>query len=880
MTADSIKRTTYFKLTEAVYRRWCPEKLDKVGQLMDKYKNQEDEVYHKALEMYVFNKRPKVWQPLIEAMYRRFNPAKLETLKDILKKYEGDEAGLFKALCNKYVKTLREEDPPLELCDWTAAESEDEDGSAKSAVDSSSASPCSSRGSNGRVASPSADSSSAEEPTAPAASAAGTEATPESAPAHGRPDAASAEPSSAFVKTPETSARPLDWQGTQSGGNMSRWRARTTDENGRKEGFENSEAHQRSTKRVVSLRTSDHAASGRQTSRQQRERQQWTARSPRNSGQGQNDRLRRCSSGDVAQTPGRANSRSDMQEQLSGQRWEGRRASRQHTERSSSPAEWRNGGTSRHWRGEHKTAAILRPACEGVRRDGAAWASSPSPPTREEREQASRRQAVVLVARSRTRTTEAEDRARTTRNTAKQQHRQQQQQQRSWSRSRQLPVPTHQRGARAGVTEAGSSACRQESDTHNRGRGPRKDDPQYCEAAASAAAAAAAELVAITEAGGVLYKKAQAREQGITGSRRHKKVLNGSSVGRTRPRATGDQRRPAEEDDEKAERLPAAGAEVRIRRKRPPSLKRASPERGLTALASASWPAGDEQRQTSPRKAPRTRTRTPSARRRWHPPRSPSAASAPRAVASSSAGSHSKLLLADTGAVALSSAAASALPTREASSEEEVPQSCSSAAQRPLAPSGPVAQRRRPTLPTPPPPPPPAAQSSSGSGGRAVPSNEIGGGVTAAAPADAALSSSGSSAYTGNRSTAITGGGAASSSSVAASPPAEKTDNRCVAASVGDELVGFEALQAFVTAAPQVDKTQKRRPKSLKARVEYNGQQVEFELSNKSTLGEVAVMFSRWLSVQCGMAPAMTAAPVNIGAPPGDLAPTAAAAAS
>jgi len=785
---------------------------------MDKYKNQEDEVYHKALEMYVFNKRPKVWQPLIEAMYRRFNPAKLETLKDILKKYEGDEAGLFKALCNKYVKTLREEDPPLELCDWTAAESEDEDGSAKSAVDSSSASPCSSRGSNGRVASPSADSSSAEEPTAPAASAAGTEATPESAPAHGRPDAASAEPSSAFVKTPETSARPLDWQGTQSGGNMSRWRARTTDENGRKEGFENSEAHQRSTKRVVSLRTSDHAASGRQTSRQQRERQQWTARSPRNSGQGQNDRLRRCSSGDVAQTPGRANSRSDMQEQLSGQRWEGRRASRQHTERSSSPAEWRNGGTSRHWRGEHKTAAILRPACEGVRRDGAAWASSPSPPTREEREQASRRQAVVLVARSRTRTTEAEDRARTTRNTAKQQHRQQQQQQRSWSRSR--------------------------------------------------------------RAGGVLYKKAQAREQGITGSRRHKKVLNGSSVGRTRPRATGDQRRPAEEDDEKAERLPAAGAEVRIRRKRPPSLKRASPERGLTALASASWPAGDEQRQTSPRKAPRTRTRTPSARRRWHPPRSPSAASAPRAVASSSAGSHSKLLLADTGAVALSSAAASALPTREASSEEEVPQSCSSAAQRPLAPSGPVAQRRRPTLPTPPPPPPPAAQSSSGSGGRAVPSNEIGGGVTAAAPADAALSSSGSSAYTGNRSTAITGGGAASSSSVAASPPAEKTDNRCVAASVGDELVGFEALQAFVTAAPQVDKTQKRRPKSLKARVEYNGQQVEFELSNKSTLGEVAVMFSRWLSVQCGMAPAMTAAPVNIGAPPGDLAPTAAAAAS
>jgi len=92
--------------------------------------------------------------------------------------------------------------------------------------------------------------------------------------------------------------------------------------------------------------------------------------------------------------------------------------------------------------------------------------------------------------------------------------------------------------------------------------------------------------------------------------------------------------------------------------------------------------------------------------------------------------------------------------------------------------------------------------------------------------------------------------------------------------------VGFEALQAFVKAAPQVDRTQKRRPKSLKARVEYNGQQVEFELSNKSTLAEVAVMFSRWLSVQCGMPPASTAVPVDIGAPPGNLAPTAAAVAS
>jgi len=714
---------------------------------MGKYVGQEDEVYHKALEMYVFKKGPKVWQPLIEAMYRRFNPAKLETLKDILQKYKGDEAGLFKALCNKYVPTLSEGDAPLELCDWTAAESEEEDGSVKSAVDSSSPSPCSSKGSKIRMVSPSPDSSSVE------------------AQSSGQPRSAGAQ------RTKEYAHQQRDFQQQREQQQQPRQQKHPIPQ----------PQHQAAAPEPAG---SQGRPGGRQTSTRQRGRE-WMPRSPRNSGHGQGDRPRH-SSGDTSQAPGRTNSRSDLQEQLSSQRRESRRGSRPHTERSPSPSDRRNGGHSRvdvqdqissqrwesrrgtrHSRGEIKTAAILRPASNGNRRDVAPWSGSAALPSREEREWTSRRQAVVLKARSRTRTTEAEDRARVTRHSVKQ-HQQQQQQQQHQQRSR------------------------------SRSKG----------------------------VGGVVYRKAQAREPEVTGSRRHREV----------PMATFETQ------------------EVKSNDRHPPPWKE--------------------------KKAARTRTRTPSARRRWHSPRSPSTASVPRAVASSSAGSQSKVVLADSEAAALSRAAASALPT--ASSEEEVPQSCSSAAQRPLAPSSMEAQPRRPTLPTPQ-PPQPVAQSSSGSGGKTVPSSDdTCGGAAAAAAADATpSSSSGSSAHLVGKPIAIAEGGAASSSSVASLPPVEKKDNGCVAATTGhDELVGFEALQAFVKAAPQVDRTQKRRPKSLKARVEYNGQQVEFELSNKSTLAEVAVMFSRWLSVQCGMAPAIVAVPADIGVPPGNLGPAAAAAAT
>lgn len=117
---SEVAQRTYHRLSEAVYRRWAPEKLSNVPKLMEKYKGQESEVYAKALELYVFSQPRKEWRPLVEAMYRRFNPSKLDALDQVLDKYVGHELGLFNALCNKYINPLTEEDPPLELYDWGA----------------------------------------------------------------------------------------------------------------------------------------------------------------------------------------------------------------------------------------------------------------------------------------------------------------------------------------------------------------------------------------------------------------------------------------------------------------------------------------------------------------------------------------------------------------------------------------------------------------------------------------------------------------------------------------------------------------------------------------------------------------------------------------
>lgn len=114
----AVMRKTYRRLTEAVYRRWCPEKLQKVSAIMEKYLDQEGEVYQKAVQLYVFAQDRKHWLPLIRGMYERFNPAKLKDFDQVLEKYRGSETELFKALCQRYIPTLSREDPPLELHDW------------------------------------------------------------------------------------------------------------------------------------------------------------------------------------------------------------------------------------------------------------------------------------------------------------------------------------------------------------------------------------------------------------------------------------------------------------------------------------------------------------------------------------------------------------------------------------------------------------------------------------------------------------------------------------------------------------------------------------------------------------------------------------------
>eukprot|EP00929_Paragymnodinium_shiwhaense_P015657 TRINITY_DN12374_c0_g3_i1.p1 TRINITY_DN12374_c0_g3~~TRINITY_DN12374_c0_g3_i1.p1 ORF type:complete len:337 (+),score=55.59 TRINITY_DN12374_c0_g3_i1:147-1157(+) len=54
------------------------------------------------------------WRSLISSMYRRFNPDKLPELDDILAKYRGAEADLYQALCDKYVGPQDDEEESAE----------------------------------------------------------------------------------------------------------------------------------------------------------------------------------------------------------------------------------------------------------------------------------------------------------------------------------------------------------------------------------------------------------------------------------------------------------------------------------------------------------------------------------------------------------------------------------------------------------------------------------------------------------------------------------------------------------------------------------------------------------------------------------------------
>jgi len=108
-------------LIEAVYAKWNADKFDDVPRLMEKYKDQEAEIYDHIVRKYVFNRPQKDWQPLVEAMYARFNPGKLAALDSIFAKYKDSEAALYRALCDKYLPTLTEGGEPLVFNVWDQA---------------------------------------------------------------------------------------------------------------------------------------------------------------------------------------------------------------------------------------------------------------------------------------------------------------------------------------------------------------------------------------------------------------------------------------------------------------------------------------------------------------------------------------------------------------------------------------------------------------------------------------------------------------------------------------------------------------------------------------------------------------------------------------
>jgi len=103
-----VLRDTYQRLTESVYIKFNPEKLDDIPNIMEKYRGQEAEIYDKVVRKYVFEQGVE-WRPLFLAMYQRFNPAKLAEMDGILLKYKSCEASLYRALCDKYLPLMKGE---------------------------------------------------------------------------------------------------------------------------------------------------------------------------------------------------------------------------------------------------------------------------------------------------------------------------------------------------------------------------------------------------------------------------------------------------------------------------------------------------------------------------------------------------------------------------------------------------------------------------------------------------------------------------------------------------------------------------------------------------------------------------------------------------
>ena len=99
---------------------------------MEEYHGREDELYHEVVKKYVVQVSREHCVPLIVSMYARFRPDKLPLLEEkILPKYRGGEPELYRALCDKYIPTLTEDDPPLELVQWPVQSDERDPAAAR-----------------------------------------------------------------------------------------------------------------------------------------------------------------------------------------------------------------------------------------------------------------------------------------------------------------------------------------------------------------------------------------------------------------------------------------------------------------------------------------------------------------------------------------------------------------------------------------------------------------------------------------------------------------------------------------------------------------------------------------------------------------------------
>lgn len=111
----------YRQLIFAVYERFNPEKAnDDLLALFEKYTGREARLFDVVCRKYVFGREESEWVPLIEHIYAKFNPDMLERLEELLWKYRGNEADLYRSACDKYIPSILACDLPLKLGEFEA----------------------------------------------------------------------------------------------------------------------------------------------------------------------------------------------------------------------------------------------------------------------------------------------------------------------------------------------------------------------------------------------------------------------------------------------------------------------------------------------------------------------------------------------------------------------------------------------------------------------------------------------------------------------------------------------------------------------------------------------------------------------------------------